>query len=174
MADAHDDTTWLIAREIPRLRRYALSLTDEPHLADDLVQDCVERAIRKQGQWRRQGSVRSWLYRILYRIFLDQGPERYRRRRALPLEAVAIPPAQPSVQETQTACKELVAGVMNLPPDQRAAIMLTVVEGCSYDEASTILDIPVGTLRSRLFRAREKLRAFQPESDARHMIRRVK
>lgn len=183
-----DDTNWLIAREIPRLRRYALTLVNEPEAADDLVQDTLERAIRKRHQWRRRGAIRSWLYRILYHVFLNKCAASAKERRNIGLEDAPQLSAH-ARQEDQLHCRDITQAMQRLPHDQRAAIALTAVEGLSYDEAAEALDIPVGTLRSRLSRGREALRALCPEHDdggadgqspavdgaaARPMLRRVK
>lgn len=151
------ETKWLIAREIPRLRRYALALTRDPAAADDLVQDTLERALRKRHLWRRKGSLRGWLYRILYHVFLNQGPRRRRHAREVDLDD-APEPVAPGSAEAALVRRDIVAAMQDLPAEQRAAIALTAVEGLSYDEAAAALDIPVGTLRSRLSRGRERLR----------------
>jgi RNA polymerase sigma-70 factor (ECF subfamily) len=151
------ETKWLIAREIPRLRRYALTLTRDPAAADDLVQDTLERAIRKRHLWKRRGSLRGWLYRILYHVFLNQASRRRKRASELDLDAAPEPSAA-GTPETAIICRDIVSAMQELPPEQRAAIALTAVEGLSYDEAAAALDIPVGTLRSRLSRGRERLR----------------
>lgn len=174
-----DDTRWLIAREIPRLRRYALALAGSPEAADDLVQDCLERAIRKHHLWSRRGSVRSWLYRILYNVFLNQANQRDHLRRQIPVEALsaeatAAAAASPARQVDQIVCREIGAAMRALPVDQRAAIVLTAVEELSYDEAAEVLGIPVGTLRSRLSRGREKLREIYAGPRTETILRRVK
>lgn len=151
------ETKWLIAREIPRLRRYALALTRDPAAADDLVQDTLERAIRKQHLWKRHGSLRGWLYRILYHVFLNQSPRRRRQASEIDIDAVPEPVASGS-PESGLVRRDIVTAMQELPAEQRAAIALTAVEGLSYDEAAAALDIPVGTLRSRLSRGRERLR----------------
>ena len=153
-----DDAKWLIAQQIPRLRRYALSLTGNAEEADDLVQDCLERAIRKNHLWHRHGSIRGWLYKILYRIFLNQAAQRNARRRSVQIDETVATLGEPARQELQLVCKDITAAMQHLPVEQRAAIALTAVDGLSYDEAAGILGIPVGTLRSRLFRGREMLR----------------
>jgi len=153
-----DDVRWLIARELPRLRRYALGLVADAAAADDLVQDCLERALRKQHLWRRHGSIRGWLYRILFRVFLNQGAQRRRARVHVSFDTVEDTMATHSSLDARVACIEIEAAMQRLPPDQRAAIVLTAVEGLSYDEAAEVMGVPIGTLRSRLFRAREQLR----------------
>ena len=169
-----DEVQWLIARQIPRLRRYALSLTGDPASADDLVQDCLERAIRKRHLWKRYGSVRSWLYRILYNVFLNQTVFRNRARRLVALDEVAETMGEAARQESHVACKDIASAVMKLPAEQRAAVTLIGLEGFSYDEAARVLDVPIGTLRSRLFRGREKLRDLYVSEPEGVRLRRVK
>lgn len=165
-----------MAREIPRLRRYALSLANDPAMADDLVQDCLERAIRKRHLWKRHGSIRNWLYRILYNIYLNQAPQRKRAQSHMTLEDMPHTPAEPARQEGQLACSDIAEAMQTLPAEQRAAIALTALEGLSYDEAAGILGIPIGTLRSRLSRGREQLRRLHDpdESQPAAILRRVK
>lgn len=169
-----DEVKWLIAREIPRLRRYALSLTGEPEAADDLVQDAVERAIRKRHLWKRHGSIRGWLYRVLYNVFLNQSAQRNRTRRQVALEDMPFALSEPARQEHRLMYKDVAAAMRALPDEQRAAIALTALEGFSYDEAAQILGVPIGTLRSRLFRGRDKLRELYVETPRTVPLRRVK
>lgn len=154
-----EETNWLIAREIPRLRRYALTMVDDPVAADDLVQDTLERAIRKRHLWRRRGNIRSWLYRILYNLFLDKCAAGARRNGEICLDDAPVLQVFPD-QEQQAHCRDVAQAMQQLPPDQRAAIALTALEGLSYDEAAEVLDVPIGTLRSRLSRGREALRSL--------------
>lgn len=161
--DGLSETKWLIAREIPRLRRYALALTGDPAAADDLVQDTLERAIRKRHLWRRRGSIRAWLYRILYHVFLNQAGHRKRAQAEIDLDTASG--AAPALSErprhdARLVCRDVTEAMLELPADQRAAIALTAVEGLAYDEAAEALGIPIGTLRSRLSRGREQLRVL--------------
>lgn len=169
-----DEVKWLIAREIPRLRRYAMALVDDAAAADDLVQDCLERALRKRHLWARRGSVRSWLYRILYNVFVNQGHHRLRARRQVALEDVPSALSHPPRQDAQLVCDDIAAAMQALPVDQRAAIVLTALEGLSYEEAAEVLGIRIGTLRSRLSRGRERLRELYTGHDNRVALRRVK
>lgn len=168
-----EDSKWLISREIPRLRRYALALVDDPDAADDLVQDCLERAILKRHLWARRGSIRSWLYRILYNVFANQAATRGRIRRQLPIEALPGDDAQTTRQDLRVECAEIADAMQALPADQRAAIVLTAVEELSYEEAAEVLGVPIGTLRSRLFRGREKLRDLSVERTPGVTLRKV-
>ena len=142
---------------IPALRRFARALTRDRDRADDLVQDCLERAVAKRHLWRGDGSVEAWLFRILLNRHRD-----LRRRAPAPgwLVAVEDLPAEPQRQggqEAHLALREVEAALARLPPEQREALLLVALEELSYDEAALALSIPRGTLMSRLARAREVL-----------------
>jgi len=172
--DSSEELEWLVCREIPHLRRYALALLHHREAADDLVQDCLERALRKRHLWRYRGSVRSWLFRILYRLFLNQQARAKASARDVRLDDLAGPLAESGPQETRLACHQTVAGLRALAPEQRAAILLVVLEGVAYDEAAHILGVPVGTVRSRLSRGREALRRMGLGAPRQEALRRVK
>ena len=171
-----DDLARYVEKEIPHLRRFAHSLCGSAEEGDDLVQDALERAWRKRHLWRREGSVRGWLFRILYRVFLNSR----RGRKPPPEEMDESTLADPRhrnapPQEMHLTADDLSRGLSSLPDAQRAAVVLVAIEGVSYDEAAATLDIPIGTLRSRLFRGRETLR--ENMNDVRRMpsrLRRVK
>jgi RNA polymerase sigma-70 factor (ECF subfamily) len=169
-----EEVKWLIAREIPRLRRYAFSLVHDAESADDLVQDCLERAIRKRHLWYRQGSIRGWLFRILYNVFLNQLRRRAKDRQNVELDEMTLTGDDSAEQERQAACTDIMAAMEELPDEQRAAIVLTAVEGLSYDEAAEVLGVPIGTLRSRLSRGRERLRDRYVPHPSSILLRRVK
>lgn len=169
-----DDVRWLIARELPYLRRCARALVGDPDTADELVQDAVERALRKRHLWRPGGNLRGWLYRLMYNVMVNRKKDRPGVERfAVPIEAVAER-GQPAGQETRVEARAVAEALHRLPFEQRAAIVLTGLEGLSYDEAAFALGIPVGTLRSRIHRGRAGLRAAQMGSERRSSIRRVK
>lgn len=172
---SRDDFDWLLSREIPHLRRYAHALVHDPVLADDLVQDCLERALRKWRLWRPSGRIRSWLFRMLYRIYLNQAKKRRRDSAMLPLADGHEPAAAVAHQGLTVEVGEIGSAIDRLPDDQRAAILLVALEGVNYDEAAWILGIPVGTLRSRLSRGRETLRsATAAAGPGESRLRRVK
>lgn len=147
-----------IAGEVPALRRFARALTRNPDVADDLVQDCLERAIRKQSLWRPTGSLRSWLFRILLNVYRNDLRSRRRRPEAVPFDGLPEEPAVLSGQPERLALAETARAMQRLPLDQREALLLVAVEGMSYREAASVLAVPVGTLMSRLGRARVELR----------------
>ncbi|MCF3936671.1 sigma-70 family RNA polymerase sigma factor [Acuticoccus sp. M5D2P5] len=170
----NDDVKWMVERQIPHLRRYALALTRNLDQADDLVQDTLERALKKRHLWRRTGSLRSWLFRILYRTYVDN------RRRWRP-ERMAADPAlidafasQPPDQEHRVEYTNIAHALDQLPDEQREIVLLTAVEGMAYDEIADVLSIPIGTVRSRLSRGREALRRFRSHTEGAAPLRRVK
>lgn len=182
MREDEEDRTLkrLIAGEIPSLRRYARTLVPELSSADDLVQDSLERALVKRHQWRREGSIRGWLYTIMTRRFFNQKTGWMRWRRQVSLEAdgegagAGAVLSQPARQDDLLSARDAVDAMAILPSEQRAAVALTVIEGFSYDEAARILRVPLGTLRSRLFRGRERLRELIVQKKAPVRLRRIK
>ncbi|MGS0545216.1 RNA polymerase sigma factor [Pseudomonas sp. Y5-11] len=141
---------------IPRLRRFALSLTHNGASADDLVQASLERALSGWSSKRAEGDVRAWLFAILYRQFLDA--HRRSRRYARMLEFfTGRDDAEPSTERTVIAQSTLQA-FDRLPAEQRALLLMVSVEGLSYKEVAQILNVPSGTVMSRLSRARQALR----------------
>ncbi|HAC60466.1 RNA polymerase sigma factor [Parvibaculum sp.] len=171
-----DELEDYVEREIPHLRRFAHSLCGSAEEGDDLVQDALERAWRKRHSWRREGSIRGWLFRILYRVFLNSRRARKPAAADVDAESLADPAnVRLSPQEARLTADDLRRGLEALPDEQRAAVLLVALEGVSYDEAASMLDVPIGTLRSRLFRGREALRRTM--SDVERMparLRRVK
>lgn len=147
-----------IEKSVPALRRYARALTRNPDRADDLVQDCLERALRKQGLFRPFGPVQPWLFRMLVNLYRNQ--LRHTRRHEPPgaLETLGFEPSTPAPQPGRLALAETARAIDALPLDQREALLLVVLEGMDYRQAADILSIPQGTLMSRLGRARAALR----------------
>ncbi|OAM77469.1 sigma-70 family RNA polymerase sigma factor [Devosia elaeis] len=144
---------------VPALRRYARALTRNIDHADDLVQDCLVRAISRRGLFRPRGPLRPWLFAILTN--LHRNDRRSARRQGAPLSLDAVPdPAVPAPQPGHMALAELARAIETLPLDQKEALLLVTLEGLAYAEAAAILDIPLGTLMSRLGRARAALRGL--------------
>lgn len=147
-----------IAPHIPRLRRYARALAGDQHAADDLVQDTLERAINKHHLWRQGSDLRAWLFAIMHNVFVNQ----LRARAARPESALDeddLPPV-PSVQGARLEIRDLESALALLPPEQREIVLLVGLEQLSYAEVARALDIPIGTVMSRLFRGRERLRTL--------------
>lgn len=143
---------------LPRLRRFAVSLTRDPSSADDLVQSSLEKALSSWSRKRPEGDLRAWLFSILYRQFLDA--HRRSRRYSRMLEFFTgdtHDPHTPSAERTIMAQTTLQA-FEGLSAEQRALLLAVSVEGLSYKEAALMLGVPIGTVMSRLSRARQALR----------------
>jgi RNA polymerase sigma-70 factor (ECF subfamily) len=170
--DVMDETEWLIAREAPGLRRYARALVRDRDRADDLVQECLERALRKQHLWHRTGSIRGWLLRILYNVHINLAKHHQNAPQTTSIEDISI--AQPARQFGHLQLQEMARALDELPDLQRETLLLVVLEGLSYEEAACVLDVPVGTVRSRLSRAREALQSLNLAEVRPVALRRVK
>lgn len=144
---------------VPALRRYARALTRNADLADDLVQDCLERAISRRGLFRPTGPVRAWLFTIL--LNLHRNALRTSRRQGVAVDIDTMPDlSTPAPQPGHVALAELARAIDTLPLEQKEALLLVTLEGLAYQEAAGILKIPLGTLMSRLGRARSALRVL--------------
>lgn len=147
-----------IEEHVPSLRRYAYALTHNRDLADDLVQDCLERAIRKRRLWRPTGPLRAWLFKVLLNIYRNDLRRSRRAPAAVSIESLAVEPQASGVQSGRLALAETAKAIEKLPGEQREALLIVILEGMSYREAADVLGIPVGTLMSRIGRARSALR----------------
>lgn len=159
---------------IPALRRYAWSLMRSRDEADDLVHDCLVRALDKLHTRRHEADLRAWLFTIMHNLFITQ----HRRRKTRPpMENLdddheAAAGLRPT-QEDGLLWRDMLRGLERLPDEQREVVLLISVEDLSYAETASVLGIPVGTVMSRLARGRERLRAFT-DSEARPALRRIK
>jgi RNA polymerase sigma-70 factor, ECF subfamily len=152
------DTYREIEAEIPRLRRYARALTRDVAVADDLVQDCLTRALGKLHLWQKGTDLRAWLFTILHNQYVN-----YVRRCVREGAAVGLTDNEPLLtrapqQGRQLELRDLERAIAQLPEEQRSAILLVGLEGMRYEEVAAVLGVPVGTIRSRLSRGREALR----------------
>jgi RNA polymerase sigma-70 factor (ECF subfamily) len=154
-----------IAAAVPALRRYARALTRDAERADDLVQDCLERAIRKRGLFAPTGPLKGWLYRMLVNVYRNDGRRDRRRGPHVPLDDLLLEPGIPAPQPGRIALNEMSRAIDRLPVDQREALLLVVLDSLTYSEASEALGIPIGTLMSRLGRARAALRQMTGHND---------
>jgi len=143
----------LIVPYIPNLRRYARALVGDREGADDLVQDTLERAVRKFHLWR-PGDLRAWLFSIMHNVFVNQLKA---RKIAYEVE-IDDTIAAPISTVTSTDLMDLDRGLAAISPDQREVILLIALEDMTYAEVGRALGIPIGTVMSRLSRGREKLR----------------
>ena len=148
-----------IAALLPRLRRFARSIAPRREDADDLVQVALERALRHLDQWQPGTRLDSWLFRIMKNAWIDEVRARARRDDVLaPEEAgehVGV-----DERDAQVARRSVAAAMARLPGEQRLAVSLVLVEGLPYKDAAAVLEVPVGTLTSRLARGREALQAL--------------
>jgi len=152
-----------IAALLPRLRRFARNLTRNPHDADDIVQIAVERALIKLEQWRPDARLDSWMFKIVRNAWIDELRSRGRRNRIF-TDAEAGEHVGESTIDRESDLMSVQSAMERLPEEQRAAVSLVLVEGLPYKDAAEVLDIPIGTLTSRLARGREALQAMlQPE-----------
>ena len=143
---------------VPALRRYARALTRDTDRADDLVQDCLERAIRKQALWQPTGSLKSWLFRILLNLYRNELRTNRRRGEHVAVDTLLVEPSIAPAQPGRIALAEMSRAIDLLNTEQKEALLLVVLDGMSYAEAAEALSIPIGTLMSRLGRARAALR----------------
>jgi RNA polymerase sigma-70 factor (ECF subfamily) len=148
----------LIVAEIPRLRRYARALTGDGARADDLVQDTIERALSRWSLWRSGTNLRAWMFAIMHNVFVNQikSAQRIEYVGDDPLPDLESRPTQSDALEV----RDLAGALQKLSPEQREVLLLVALEELSYEEAAKALGVPIGTVMSRLSRARERLRAL--------------
>jgi len=144
---------------LPRLRRFACALTGDPEQGDDLVQETCLRALSRVEQWQPGTRLDSWMYRIAQNIWYDRVRASRVRGETVDIDAVETLAGTDGrdVAESRLTLQAVSAAMVRLPPDQRALVALVCVEGFSYKEAADIADIPIGTVMSRLARARRAL-----------------
>lgn len=144
---------------LPRLRRFARGLTQHPADADDLCQAAIERALKSRDQWQAGTRLDSWMYRITRNIWIDNRRARTRRGVHADIDDGVMQIADDSHARMEASMElgDVDKAMARLPEDQREAVMLVLVEGYAYREAADILEVPIGTLTSRLSRGREAL-----------------
>ncbi len=161
-----------LEQHIPALRRYAWVLTRGSDEADDLVQDCLERALAKGGSYGGRGELKSWLLSILHNLFISG-----RRRAALRAHPTLEPAMEPPVdgrQESLMEMRQVLAALDALSEEQRAVLVLVGVEDLSYEETACALGLPIGTVMSRLSRGRERLRQIMADGASAGQLRVVR
>jgi RNA polymerase sigma-70 factor (ECF subfamily) len=158
---------------IPQLRRYARGLDSDRDLADELVQDTLEHAWRKYSMWQKRGEVRAWMFGIMHNLFVD----RMRSQKSRPEDSAGddLPdvPDRPT-QVDRLEVRDLDRLLQRLPPELREVLLLVGVEEMSYQSVATVLGVPIGTVMSRLSRARERLRGELDGHPAAIKLHRVK
>jgi len=147
-----------LEEQIPRLRRYARALTRDTNRADDLVQDTLVRALAKQHLWQVGTNLRAWLFTLMHNQHVNDVRRSNREGGNIDVNEMASVLVANTDPTASRQLKELERCLARLPLEQREAILLVGLEGLRYDEAALILDVPIGTVRSRLSRGREALR----------------
>lgn len=167
MAVAEDVRQQLIAL-LPRLRRFALSLTGSQADADDLVQASCERALTRLHQWQPGTRLDSWMFRIVKTIWIDQWRSEKARGEHVDLESIEPPVGTNGrhVIEVKSTLEVVRKAMEKLPDEQRLVLTLVAVDGLSYEEAAVVLETPIGTVMSRLARARRRLHELLNTSPA--------
>jgi RNA polymerase sigma-70 factor (ECF subfamily) len=148
----------LVEREIPRLRRFARALTRAADRADDLVQDTLVRALTKGHLWQPGTDIRAWLFTIMHNQYVNTVRRQARETATVDVEHVSSTLVATTDPTSSWQLGELDRALARLPDEQREVILLVGLEGMAYDSAAQILQVPVGTVRSRLSRGRETLR----------------
>jgi len=155
----------LVEAEIPRLRRYARALTRDVIRADDLVQSCLTRAVAKQHLWQPGTDLRAWLFTLLHNQHVNDVRRSVREGNNVSIEDAAPVLTIQSNAIDALQLRDLERALGKLAPEQRQVILLVGLEGMRYEEVASLLDIPIGTVRSRLSRGREQLRKLMGMDD---------
>ena len=147
-----------VLREVPRLRRYAVALLSDRSRADDLVQDTLERALSRLNLWQSGTDMRRWLFTIMHNLHVNAVRRSIRRGSETNIDDVEDRLVQAPSQTDSVMVRDLTVAMRELPSEQVEVLVLVALEGMSYREVAQILDIPLGTVMSRLSRARQTLR----------------
>jgi RNA polymerase sigma-70 factor, ECF subfamily len=151
----HDEIVSLL----PRLRRFARNLTRSPHDADDMVQIAIERAITRADQRQPDARLEGWMFKIVRNAWIDEVRSRRRRDKIYAPEEAGEHIGSEAIEQEVTLMS-VQAAMLRLPEEQRVAVSLVLIEGLSYKEAAEVLEVPIGTLTSRLARGREALQVL--------------
>jgi RNA polymerase sigma-70 factor (ECF subfamily) len=160
------DTEHLIAEQIPKLRRYARALLGDPIRADDLVQEALVRALSRSHLWQPGTDIRAWMFTILHNVHVNNQRQRRHRDDYQELSDDRPEMATPATQERILEMRDLARGLQLLPAPQREVVLLVGLEGMNYKQVAAVLDIPIGTVMSRLHRGREALRRLMTDGPA--------
>jgi len=164
-----------MVQHIPSMRRYARALLGDRERADDLVQDTLARGLDKMRLWAPGTDMRAWLFSIMHNLFVNAYKKSSRQPACYPLSELDEASARDSRPDQLLQLSDLEAGLKQLLPEQKEVLLLITIEGMSYQEVSEILNIPRGTVMSRLHRAREHLRRWMSGEVQGHVfLRRVK
>jgi RNA polymerase sigma-70 factor (ECF subfamily) len=166
---------------IPDLRRYARSLTGDAWAADDLVQDTLERACERWQLWAAGSDLRAWLFTLMHNLFVDGARRALRQQAAHRVDVDDVAHELPSPDGVPDQAMDLQRCLLRLPPEQREVLLLVTLQDLGYEEAARITCVPIGTVMSRLSRARARLRDLMegrpvpaPAATAAPALRRLK
>jgi RNA polymerase sigma-70 factor (ECF subfamily) len=162
-----------VVGHVAALRRYALLLVNDANDADDLVQECLLKVIAQARAWRPVRDLRAYLFTTLHNVFVDAHRRRRVRANEVSVETVVADLVSPADQTKWLEVRELVAALGRLPTEQREVVLLVGLEGMSYQEAASVVGVPIGTVMSRLSRGRDALRRMTG-GDPRSKLRVVK
>jgi RNA polymerase sigma-70 factor (ECF subfamily) len=163
----------LLEKEIPRLRRYAFALTRNMSRADDLVQDTLVRAIAKQRGWQWGTNLRGWLFTLMHNQNVNGVRRSAREGMAVEFDDTWPFPTAATDPAAGLSLRDLDRALARISEEQRQVVLLIGLEDISYKEAATILDVPIGTIRSRLSRGRESLRIVMDRTHATEPVNRA-
>lgn len=162
-----------LIEQIPHLRRYARSLTRDVQQADDLVQDCLDRAWSRMSKWQADTNMRAWLFTIMHNLHVNSLRRSSHQRQREFIDSNNRQETAHSELDGAMELRDLENALARLPPDRREVLMLVCVEGLSYAQVSAVLGIPNGTVMSRLHRAREEIHQLM-HGDGSPKLRRIK
>jgi RNA polymerase sigma-70 factor (ECF subfamily) len=166
-----DEDVRRIAAEIPRLRRYARALLRNDDRADDLVQETLLRGLDKIHLYRSGTDLRAWLFTMMHNQYVNHVRRWLRQREKIGIERVRVRHASPPTQMVGIELRDVERAIQRLSEEQRTTLLLIALEGMRYEEVAQICNIPIGTVRSRLSRARKELREMTEPSDIRSTVR---
>lgn len=148
----------MVAGHIPNLRRYARVLVRDTVHAEDLVQDCLERAISREHLWREGTNLRAWLFTILHNLYINQYLRHGSVSTMVPLLDEHTHLSCPARQYHSVTLKDLARAFDHLPEQEQQVVLMVGLDGMQYEDAAAALGVPMGTVKSRLSRARRRLR----------------
>lgn len=147
-----------LVAHIPDLRRYARSLTGDAWAADDLVQDTLERACQRWELWTAGSDLRAWLFTLMHNLFIDGARRAVRQQAGHAVDVDDVAHELPAPAGMPDQALDLQRCLLRLPPEQREVLLLVALQDLGYEEAAHITGVPIGTVMSRLSRARARLR----------------
>ena len=154
-----------LEEHIPKLRRYARALTRDSTRADDLVQSCLVRALAKSHLWQSGTDLRAWLFTVLHNQHVNDVRRAQREGTSVPVDDAMPLLITPASQDASLQLRDLDRAMARLAEEQRQVLLLVGLEGMPYEEAAMVLQVPVGTIRSRLSRGRAELRRLMRMSE---------